>query len=60
MLLIDSWCQETYVSSISMHYFDIIRNPIIGAKKFPRSEKGLAKNYISIALTVSKMVLIDS
>ena len=34
MLLIDSWCQETYVSSISMHYFDIIRNSIIRAKNF--------------------------
>ena len=24
MLLIDSWCQEAYVSSISTHYFDIV------------------------------------
>ena len=34
MLLVDSWCQETYVSSISMHYFDIIRNYIIRTKHF--------------------------
>ena len=29
-------------------------------QKFPHSEKGVAKNYISIALTVSRMVLTDS
>ena len=34
LLLIDSWYQESYVSSISMHCFDIIRNSIIRAKSF--------------------------
>ena len=43
MLLLDSWCQETHISSISMPSFDIIRNFIILPKNFNGQTRAWSK-----------------
>ena len=76
MVLIDSWYQEVYALSICMDngspcinpFFILnvcrsgLRNSMIRAKNShgQNSEKGVTENHISIALTASLMVLLDS